>query len=265
MRERPEDAALSGHGEVRAAACDAHVEEHGLAIWPHHQVVGLEVAVKDAVAVELVKRQRRLDEDVADAAERRQELSLPLVQALAVHEVHDEEGMPIARRPAVEGVHADDVRMTQREENRDLAPEAVFVVFAIGGAELGHLQLRHLQRVVSVLATHAIERPEASRADASDDPAGRVGPSNDLVEADLRPGGEVVVLRWLAVAHGCLERSGCEIESNVPTPALLIENDRIPLSGKLLLRGIEDDHHLFLLARWKPTLQVGIEGHDMHV
>src|SRR5260370_24908711 len=57
VRERPEDAALSGHGEVRAAAGDAHVEEHGLAVWPHHQVVGLDVAVKDAVAVVFLDRQ----------------------------------------------------------------------------------------------------------------------------------------------------------------------------------------------------------------
>src|SRR5260370_18483319 len=46
VRERPEDAALNGHGEVRAAPGDTHVEEHALAVWPHHQVVRLDVAVK---------------------------------------------------------------------------------------------------------------------------------------------------------------------------------------------------------------------------
>src|SRR5258708_4553473 len=60
VRERPEEAALGGHGEARAAAGDAHVEEHGLAVWPHHQVVGLDVAVKDAVPAGLPERARRL-------------------------------------------------------------------------------------------------------------------------------------------------------------------------------------------------------------
>ena len=265
VRESSEDGALGSNGEVRAAASDAHVEEYRLTIWTHHKVVGLDVAVKDAVAVKLVERQRSLDEDVADPAERRRELLLPLVQALAFHEVHDEEGMTIARRPAVEGVHADDVRMTQRQENRDLAPEAIFMVLALGGAEVGHLQLRHLQRVVGVLAANAVERPKASRADARDDPAGRVGSADDFIEADPRPGGEVVVWRWLGVAHGYLYTSGCEIQSNVSTPALFIEGDCVPLSGKLLLGSIKDHHHLLLLTRRQPTLQVGVEGHDVHV
>jgi hypothetical protein len=46
------------------------------------------------------------------------------VEALSVDEVHDEKRVPVACRPVIEGVHPNDVRVAEREEDRHFAPES---------------------------------------------------------------------------------------------------------------------------------------------
>ena len=133
-------ASVSGRGAARAAGPgDAEVRHEGVPAG-QQDVLGLDVAVDDALRVRRVERAQHLAREAEGVVHRK--LAFPgeaVPERLALDEGHHEvEHLAIVQRHAAAVVHGQDVRMLQPGRDGDFAQEALA---ADGGR---HLRLEHL-------------------------------------------------------------------------------------------------------------------------
>ena len=153
---------------------EAEVQDLQVAVARQHQVLGLQVAVDDAVRVRAGEGARRLRGELEELAQRQRLLRERLAQRAALHELHRD----VERAGLVADVeHRHDVRVVERRRGAGLALEALAAVLARG--ELGPQPLdRDLAPEPRVArAEHLAHATRAERA-------------QDLVGSEARAGGE---------------------------------------------------------------------------
>jgi hypothetical protein len=116
---------------------DAEFGDEGVAVAGEQDVLGLDVAVDDAMLMGVVQRLRRLPRDPERVVKRELPLApKPVAQTLALDERHGEPQVP----GGVTGVvDREDVRMLQPGGEADLALEA------LGTEHVGQLGVKHLE------------------------------------------------------------------------------------------------------------------------
>ena len=173
---------LPGLGHVAAGialqAGNAEIEDLRLAVLVHQHVGRLQVAMHDAAQVGVVRRARQLRQQ-ADA---RAQVGLLVLQVAAqVRAAHDFQREPGRRQAAhrilARGIQADDARMLQLPQQRDLAAEALQ---RRGGNAAHHLERDLAVRIGlagQVDAAHAAlaqQAEDAVRTDRSRQAGGRL-------------------------------------------------------------------------------------------
>ena len=113
---------------------EAEVEDLEVAVARQHQVLGLQVAVDDAVGVGAREGARRLRGEVEELAERQRLVRERLAQRAALHQLHrDVEGALLV----ADVEHRHDVRVVERRGGARLALEALAAVLASRRARAG--------------------------------------------------------------------------------------------------------------------------------
>ncbi|MFN8587523.1 MAG: hypothetical protein U0704_06935 [Candidatus Eisenbacteria bacterium] len=101
---------------------DAEIEQLRAAFAVHEDVARLEIAVHDQVAVRELDGLAHAEEALHARTHVERMLVAPAVDGQAVHELHDEVGLAVGRRAAVE--QSRDVRVREGREQLALAAES---------------------------------------------------------------------------------------------------------------------------------------------
>jgi hypothetical protein len=117
--------------------CEAEVQDLHLAIGQQEDVCGLEVAVRDALAVRGREPARDADRDLHRLAHGQRPLAQPIGERLAVEEFRDDEERVGVEADVEEG---EDIRMRERRHRARLAFEAGPAIRVPGDVGRQHLQ-----------------------------------------------------------------------------------------------------------------------------
>ena len=155
-------------------AREAEVEDLDAAVPRHEHVVGLQVAVDDALGVRGGETERHLRRVVGRLAERERPVAQPLAQRLALEQLrHDVRDIALA----ADVVERQDVGMAERRHGARLALEALAALGA-----LAEVRRQHLDR-------HVATEPGVARAVDLAHPS-RTERGRDLVGPEAGPGGQ---------------------------------------------------------------------------